>query len=557
MLGGDPSANVLGEVHLRIATDGCAPNQRGIALVAALLALVVAFALAGTFMITTVGERSLTSNVHIARNALFAADAGVRMSQQSLANMAQAKLDSLINFWPGNGPVIPNPQGLFPAGNVVITCASPRFTSTAQITFADSVIADTAQVYNYNYSIVASGGFGGFGARRVQSQGVLRVSASHGTFADFLMFTDIQTFSDGGTIWFSSSGTFDGRVHSNGKFRFAYAPSFYDHVTSANLKATYYNRGSPKDLASDHNGTIDVPNFYGGFQLNAPHVDLPANSNIQKNAALGLPTTAGVPTNAAINAQIGVGGSGTPPNGIYVVNSGGAVTGGIYVQGTLDQCALSVDSLGRQIYDMVQGATHRVITVDSTSSVTTVTDGVTTTTFAGAPSGALFVNGTVSDLRGPERNGALVPPPAIASQTQLLITATGDILIKRDVTCEEFDTGNNVLGIYSIGGNVRIHTSAPDDLYLDAFVMAIGSQGVFKVDNYSSGSPRGTFHLRGGMVSRYYGAFYTFNSSGEILSGYARDFHYDRRGVVPPFYPSINLFVADQPLARTLVWKEL
>ena len=59
------------------------------------------------------------------------------------------------------------------------------------------------------------------------------------------------------------------------------------------------------------------------------------------------------------------------------------------------------------------------------------------------------------------------------------------------------------------------------------------------------------------MVARYYGAFYTFNSSGVILSGYTRDFHYDRRGFVPPFYPSINLFVADQPLARTLVWKEL
>lgn len=557
MLGGDSSANVLKGESMRTAPEECAPNQRGIALVAALLALVVAFAMAGTFMITTVGEKSLTSNVHVARNALFAADAGVRMSQQSLANMAQAKLDSLINFWPGNGPVIPNPQALFPAGDVVVNCSSPRFTSTARITFADSVIADTAQVYNYSYSIVASGGFGAFGARRVQSQGVLRVSASHGTFADFLMFTDIHTFSDGGTIWFSSSGTFDGRVHSNGKFRFAYAPTFHDHVTSANTKATYYNRGNPKDLASDHNGNIDVPNFYGGFQLNAPRVDLPPNSSMQQNAALGLPSNAPLPTNAAINAQIGVGGSGTPPNGIYVVNASGSVTGGIYVQGTLDKCAMSVDANGRQVYDMFQGSTHRVITVDSTASVTTVDDGSTITTYAGAPSGSMFVNGTISDLRGPDRDGGPSPPPALADETQLLITATGDIVIKRDVTCEDYETGNNVLGIYSTGGNVRIATTAPNDLYLDAYVMATGPQGVFKVDNHGSGSPRGAMHLRGGMVSRYYGAFYTFNSNGDLLTGYARDFHYDRRGLVPPFYPTINLFVADQPLARTLVWKEL
>lgn len=542
---------------MRTAPHECAPNQRGIALVAALLALVVAFAMAGTFMFTTVGEKSLTSNVHVARNALFAADAGVRMSQQSLANMAQSKLDSLINYWPGNGPVIANPASLFPAGNVVVTSTSPRFTSLAQVTFADSVISDTAQVYNYNYSIVSSGGYGSFGARRVQSQGVLRVSASNGTFADFLMFTDIHTFSDGGTIWFSSSGTFDGRVHSNGKFRFAYAPTFQDHVTSASLVATYYNRGNPKDLASNSNANIDVPNFYGGFQRNAPRVDLPPNSSVQQNAALGLPANSPLPTNTVINAAIGGSGSGTPPNGIYVINASGSVSGGIYVQGALDQVAMSVDANGRQIYDLLQGSARRIITVDSTASLTTVFDGTTTTSYAGAPSGSMFVNGAISDLRGPDRDGGPSPPPALADETQLLITATGDIVIKRDLTYEDFNDGANVLGIYSTGGSVRIGTTAPNDLYMDAFVMATGSTGVFKVDNHGSGSPRGTMHLRGGMVSRYYGAFYTFNSAGVIQTGYARDFQYDRRGIVPPYYPTINLFVADQPLARTLVWKEL
>jgi hypothetical protein len=59
------------------------------------------------------------------------------------------------------------------------------------------------------------------------------------------------------------------------------------------------------------------------------------------------------------------------------------------------------------------------------------------------------------------------------------------------------------------------------------------------------------------MVTRYYGAFYTFDTSGKLKTGYARDFHYDRRGLVPPYYPSTNLFNADDPSARTLVWKEI
>jgi hypothetical protein len=119
-----------------------------------------------------------------------------------------------------------------------------------------------------------------------------------------------------------------------------------------------------------------------------------------------------------------------------------------------------------------------------------------------------------------------------------------------------------VLGIYSDQGNVRVGTSAPNDMYLDAYVMAVGGMnpgdGAFTVDNYSSGSPRGTFHLRGGMITQYYGAFYTFASNGTLKTGYARDFKYDRRGLVPPYFPTTPLFAqTNLPSARTLAWKEL
>jgi hypothetical protein len=168
-----------------------------------------------------------------------------------------------------------------------------------------------------------------------------------------------------------------------------------------------------------------------------------------------------------------------------------------------------------------------------------------------------FVNGTVSDLRGPDRASGNVLP-ALEHSEQMLVAATGDIVIQRDVTCEDYSNGGqNVLGLFSSGGDIVIGTNAPNDMNLDAYVMAAGANGEFRVENYNSGSPRGTFHMRGGCVEQYYGAFFTFNTSGVLQTGFARDWHYDRRGLVPPYYPTTVQFDSDEPSARTLSWKEI
>ena len=59
------------------------------------------------------------------------------------------------------------------------------------------------------------------------------------------------------------------------------------------------------------------------------------------------------------------------------------------------------------------------------------------------------------------------------------------------------------------------------------------------------------------MTSEFYGAFFTFNASGALKTGYARDFQYDRRGLIPPYFPTTNRFKADAPSARTIAWKEI
>jgi Tfp pilus assembly protein PilX len=534
-----------------------ARGERGIVLVAAVLIVLLGSVLAFSFMATTVGERSLSSNVQVARGSLYSADAGVRAAQQELANLARVRVNDLALQYAGAGPMITRPDTLLPA-TLTLTSASPRFNALMSVAFADSDLADSAQVYDYAYTVTATGNLGPLGARRIESRGLLRVSASRGSFADFLMFTHIHTMANGSPIWFTSSGLFDGRMHTNGQFRFAYQPTFMDLISSANGKAWFYNKGKPVELAADNNGTVDVPSLLGGFDRGAPVINLPPNSYGQQNAALGYsPGSTTPPTNAQINQAIGNGGgSGTPPNGIYLPNSGGALTGGIYVQGNLDQCVVRIDSLGRQVYALRQGSTTRTMFVDRSANLTTIVSGGISQTYTGTPRGVLYTTGGIQDLRGPDRvNGQ--PSPALADGTQLLIAAAGDVVLQGDVTCHDYDYGQSVLGIYSSGGSVRVGTGAPNDMYLDAYVMATGAQGAFSVDSYGYGSPRGTFHLRGGMVATYYGAFYTFDANGVLRTGYARDFHYDRRGLIPPYYPTAPRLIPNQPSARTTSWKEM
>lgn len=540
-------------------------SERGIALVTAILVVLLSSVLVVTFMTTTSGERSLSSNVQTAKGSLYAADAGVRTQQQVLANLAKAKLDSCVAGWPGTGLVVTNAAGLFPSGTFTVTSTNPPFSASGTISYADTTITPTAQAYDYRFTIQSTGTVRSTGTRSVQSSGILRVSAERGNFADYLIFTNTHSSASGANIWFSSSGSFDGRVHTNTTFRFAYKPTFQDQVTQAAAQAWYYNSGSAIQLNANNNGTVDVPNFYGGFNRNQPTVALPTNSYNQQASAIRYATNSGsAPPNSEINRYISGGSntsSGTPANGIYLSQLGGQL-GGIYVQGSLDQCRMWADtSTNRQWYQFQQGSTYRTIMVDKAATQTKIwnstnTAGAPAATYGQLPLGITYVNGAVSDLRGPDRSGGTVLP-AISEGTEMLLAATGDVVVQRDITLDDFSKSTNVLGIYSSGGSVVVGSGAPADCNLDAFVMATGASGQFVVEGYDSGSPRGTFHLRGGMVASYYGGFYTFNTAGVLQTGYARDFHYDRRGLIPPYFPSTSRFNADTPTARTLAWKEI
>jgi hypothetical protein len=255
-----------------------------------------------------------------------------------------------------------------------------------------------------------------------------------------------------------------------------------------------------------------------------------------------------------IRAQLGLTpGADPPPDGTYLVGSMGVVTGGIYVQGTATRILLAADTVAvRQSYRITRGSTVTSIVVDPGSNTTTVTAGAATTVYSGLPNGVVYVVGGVPELRGPDRIGGLAGPALLDGQ-RVLLTATGDIVLQADLTVQDFERGSAVLGIYSCGGSVRIGTAAPNDLLLDAFVMAVGSASAFSVDGHAAGVARGAVHLRGGCVTSYFGAFGVFGPDGSITHGYARDFRLDDRGWEPPHYPGL---APGQPVAVAPVRRE-
>jgi Tfp pilus assembly protein PilX len=529
--------------------------------VALLIALSLALVISGmavAIVSVTVTEKGIAQNERLAAQSLYRADAAVEVAKQQMASYSQAKMDSLRSIWPGTGPIIANPSTFFPGDGLSFADEDMNLDVTTTFTFADSELVSTSQTFNFHYTAIAQG-TGTLGSEKnVVSEGTLRLSASRGTFADYLIFTDIHLTPSGSQIWFYTSGHFDGRVHSNDKLRFAQFPTFEDLVTSAAAVASFYNNGHPKDLDADRNANIDVPNFYGGFTRDVDPVELPANSYSQERAALGLaPTdTTAVPV-ATKKTMLGL----DPldpnpiPEGVYIPNNGTSVVGGMYIVGDASDFRMSIDADGLQQYQVTDefGTTKRIV-LDKYNDRTKIYAGTDSTIYSGLPRGIAYCTGNITNLGGGARvSGA--PPPAVEGDTKLTIAAVGDITIDRDITYEEFTGADCVLGLYSSSGDIKITTSAPNDLMLDAYLIASGVDGAVRVDNYDRGSYRGQVHLRGGCVQRYYGAFGTFDKYGN-QTGYGRDFRYDRRGMSPPYYPLTSVFRVDSPVPHTSTWRE-
>ncbi len=432
------------------------------------------------------------------------------------------------------------------------------------------------------------------GRRRVLLSGPFSVRVQRTNFARYALFTDTHLTPWGGPIWFTNRTTFDGPVHTNGEFRFAFFPQFgtpdplappcnpgriaSTPITSVSGMAWFNNQGSPVRLAANENVVsgvrIDAPvmpgcaptpdnNSPANFSRGVGTVPMPTNTFSQKGVAVGRdPGDTSTVTNLQIRTAIpDLAISSDPvPNGIYIPRSrtDGSMAGGIYIQGDLDSFSLSYSG-ANGVYTLVGGGQTVTVTVDRVAMRTTVTNsawGGSPQTFNGVPKGfqgpgnanamIVYTEGNIRSLSG-----------TLGQNEQANIVASGSINITNHlvyqtppVVTDLTSNPTNVLGLYSSGGDITIDTSAPNDLNIHAVMMA-GSAGSsynssVNVINYNVGSPRGQVHLVGGIIEKYYGPFGTFNSlTGAVQTGYGRDFKYDRRmsrGFTPPYFPTINLF---------------
>ncbi|MDM7325108.1 MAG: DUF4900 domain-containing protein [Thermus sp.] len=447
-----------------------------------------------------------------------------------------------------------------------------RFVEGAPRTGAGS----TAQTYALPFVMVAQAESGPY-RRNVVLQGEYRFTVGRASFARWALFTNQHTLPNGSDVWFTDRTLFDGPVHTNGHFRFYRRPWFGGEVTSAGCLspqdtgcggqarpgAYFYgvNGGNlvpagqmqPSAMAPSYTNSYGThaPEFTAGVDWQAAFIPLPLNNQEQRSAAQasGLYFVNYLKTLELARKCINAQGS--------EVSCSQPLPGGVtkYQYITVEDCANWYCT--RRVYRYAED--RKLYVLQGNSWVAFQRNGQQVVF-----NGVIFSEGGVGALRGPLRTRPDDPStasPALADFAQITVAANTTIKISGDLryetppctgspkrnadgtvspaTCDNLGA-RNVLGVYSHNGDILIDQNAPRDIHIHASLMS--AKGVIQVENYNSIPAKGSVHLIGGVIEKYYGAFGTFNSStGQQQTGYDRAFTYDRRflqGLAPPFFPT-------------------
>lgn len=524
-----------------------------------------------------------------------------------VATQLQTQLDALLCS--AAGPALPDGEALSIRIYVTTSACGQTLPSGAALPapgFVEGAPRDgtginNAQTYALPFVMIAEGSVGAF-RRNLVTAGEYRFTVGRGSFAQYALFTNVHRTgagSSGSDIWFTDNTLFDGPVHTNQHFRFYRDPWFGGNVTTAgclNPGATactgssqsgaYFYGVNSGNLVTGLSSSPSYSNTYGthaprltsGVDWNSEFISLPPDSTMQRLAAeaSGLAFTTNLismrlqATDASMNPLPT---SGTIPAATYQMIEACDVHP--YSGVNRHRC--------RQYRYGPSGDLETRTLVYSTSGSYRAGDSQPTWVSTGTTfNGVIHTTQGIDRLTGPTRGTATNPAtaaPALASFAQITVAADGNVRITGDLkyerppctgtptrsgatitpaVCDDLGAAN-ILGVYSQFGDVRIGhdngeetilpyrgtRNAPTNVNIHGVLMS--SRGIVGVDNFNSGSSRGSVNLIGGIIEYYYGAFGTFNASTGLMStGYARAFTFDRRtgpgiDMAPPFFPTVSI----------------
>ncbi|HUI08170.1 MAG TPA: hypothetical protein VL486_14310 [Verrucomicrobiae bacterium] len=252
--------------------------------------------------------------------------------------------------------------------------------------------------------------------------------------------------------------------------------------------------------------------------------------------------------------------------GTYTVN-GGTISGVEFDQGfflnTFEGSMADVDFNSSSSTSLKNAATSSGLVLQGNTTITFNGSSVKITnsragwsnhTYTPPTEGIVYIQNSNSGTTSTRAGTAYLTGGSVNGR--LTVVTESDIYVQGNITYasdpQVNPSSDDALGLIS-QDDVWVDTSAPDNLTIDAAIMATGQSspsdnGSFGVINYDDSSyphlgNRGTLTVYGGIVQQVRGAVGTFNShTGQTSTGYAKNYSYDPRFIndPPPYYPVIS-----------------
>ncbi len=408
-------------------------NERGAALFAAVVALLLLSITVASFVTLSRSEVLMAQNDREAAQAFFAAEAGANVGRWSLRQrlgtnlpvqvatipLTSANLENRYNSAAGaalflaefasrageadfvicpagecpDPPWDRRPDGTeFPDAEqaiMTLTSETPAYTARVIVSAVGPPIINsegTQGLFAYRWRIESTGMAGR--ARQIVSLSSQALEFPGGTFTIVLskgytrfahFLNDAQT-SSAGTAWFHSGHVYDGPVHTNSRFNVSFSPTFKGGATQTHGRANFQHAGN--DLEADSNPPDDTPklgpNAVACTQIECAGFDRSFDYDPTTPAIDPIPLPGGGARSVQRNAALG-GTTPTPPANYRVhvgATAAGETTGGIYIQGPAVDFELAANPggiTGQRFSIQTSTMRRTVITVDRVGRATTVT----------------------------------------------------------------------------------------------------------------------------------------------------------------------------------------